>query len=722
MKRQNKSSVGKAASKSVSAASASADWLIVCGARQNNLKDIDVPFPIGAVTAVTGVSGSGKSSLINDILWKSLAKKLHRANTQPGKFDRIDGGQYLNKVIRVDQQPIGQTPTSNPATYTGVFDLIREIFAQLTEARLRGYSARRFSFNVSGGRCEKCEGAGQQKIEMHFLPDVWVTCDSCNGKRYESQTLEVLFHGHSISDVLEMPVKETAGLFQNIPSVRRILQTLCDVGLDYITLGQSAPTLSGGESQRLKLATELARPDTGRTLYLLDEPTTGLHFDDLVNLLNVLHRLVDLGNTVIVIEHNLDIIKNADWIVDLGPEAGTDGGYLVFAGTPEELVSRDNTTGNKRKTSKGFYSYTADALLPVLKAGPVKEREKYDPNNLKVGTNSAAGVSSHTSINVSEDNDYGTKPPWTLDGFRWHTQTGKPRHWDGRILTEIVNRIEKSGFFTPADWNHRSTVSVEAKQAPLGWFLRAVTSGEWLLKIRFRVPPYTFHRTKLIENLSLKPLNDADVVSLYGEEQRIRVHRPVGRWQEIEISLYSWAETDTPAFWNFLTTAIQAFTRPKTPASAASQEDLLPWKALGEKWHFLDKGLSGGTKRRWNISLLTDLFDIIKKVNSELLFVWGHQCEVPVYRTGREKSGIPLCMVNTKRAAALILDIFVPKSSVTLKQIAKLGSTPEVKSFNTDCDAVRLYFTKESELELKKKELIKLLHIAKNVTGEAEKK
>ena len=256
-------------------------------------------------------------------------------------------------MIRVDQQPLGNSPTSNPATYTGVFDLIRELFSQLPEAKLRGYTPRRFSFNVPGGRCEDCEGNGQNCIEMHFLPDVWVECETCRGQRYNPETLAVTYHGQSISDVLDMTCGEALKLFENIPKIRRILQTLCDVGLDYLTLGQAAPTLSGGEAQRVKLAAELARPDTGRTLYLLDEPTTGLHFDDLAKLLEVLHRLVDLGNTVVVIEHNLDVIKQADWIIDLGPEAGDGGGRIVAAGTPEEIVAGSEVEESKsRKVEK----------------------------------------------------------------------------------------------------------------------------------------------------------------------------------------------------------------------------------------------------------------------------------------------------------------------------------------------------------------------------------
>ena len=316
-------------------------WLEIVGARHNNLKNITVQIPLGTLTVVTGVSGSGKSSLVEDVLFASLARTLHRAKTFPGAHDAIRGVELVNKVIRVDQQPLGQTPTSNPATFTGTFDLIRTLYAQLPEAKLRGYTPRRFSFNVPGGRCEKCEGNGQLRIEMHFLPDVWVECDTCRGRRYNPETLAVCYHGRSIADVLDMSCGEAVRLFENIPKIRRPLQMLCDVGLDYLTLGQPAPTLSGGEAQRVKLAAELARPDTGRTLYLLDEPTTGLHFDDLAKLLDVLNRLVDLGNTVVVIEHNLDVIKTADWVIDLGPEAGEEGGYVVAAGTPEEIVKRN---------------------------------------------------------------------------------------------------------------------------------------------------------------------------------------------------------------------------------------------------------------------------------------------------------------------------------------------------------------------------------------------
>ncbi len=302
---------------------------------------MDVAFPIGLVTVVTGVSGSGKSSLVQDILWKAAAKKLHRAQLTPGLHDTIDGLEQVDKVISVDQDPLGSTPTSTPVTYSGAFDLIRELFAKLPEAKVRGFTARRFSFNQAGGRCEACEGAGQKRIEMHFLPDVWVTCDACGGQRYTSETLAVKYRGKTIADVLTMTVDAALDLFAGEPRIRKILQTLHDVGLGYVPLGQPAPTLSGGEAQRVKLAAELARPDTGRTLYILDEPTTGLHLDDTRKLLDVVHRLADLGNTVVIIEHNLEVIKTADWLIDVGPEAGAEGGQIVAAGPPEVIAGSE---------------------------------------------------------------------------------------------------------------------------------------------------------------------------------------------------------------------------------------------------------------------------------------------------------------------------------------------------------------------------------------------
>jgi len=327
--------------------------LTVKGATEHNLRDVDVTFPLGCLTAVTGVSGSGKSTLVNDILYRALAKELHGARTVPGKHVRVNGMQQLDKVVHVDQGPIGRTPRSNPATYTGVFDHVRKLFAATTEAKIRGYQQGRFSFNVKGGRCEACSGDGTLKIEMQFLPDVYVPCEVCHGARYNDDTLQVHFKGKSIAEVLDMPIEEAATFFEAVPAIHRHLRTLVDVGLGYVRLGQPATTLSGGEAQRVKLATELQRRSTGRTIYVLDEPTTGLHFEDIRKLLGVLTKLVETGNTVLVIEHNLDVIKTADWIIDMGPEGGNGGGTVVATGTPEDVAANDK-------------SYTGQFLKPLL--------------------------------------------------------------------------------------------------------------------------------------------------------------------------------------------------------------------------------------------------------------------------------------------------------------------------------------------------------------------
>ncbi|HKJ93799.1 MAG TPA: hypothetical protein VJ957_11590, partial [Longimicrobiales bacterium] len=315
--------------------------LRVRGASANNLKDVTAEIPIGTFACVTGVSGGGKSTLLIDTLYKAVARRLNGARDHPAPHESVTGLEFLDKVIDIDQSPIGRTPRSNPATYTGVFTPIRSLFAELPESRMRGYAPGRFSFNVKGGRCEACSGDGLIKIEMHFLPDVYVRCDVCRGRRYNRETLEVLYKGRNIADVLEMTVDEALEFFDAVPTIARRLQTLSDVGLGYIHLGQSATTLSGGEAQRVKLATELSKKDTGQTFYILDEPTTGLHFEDVRMLLEVLHRLVERGNTVVVIEHNLDVIKTADWIIDLGPEGGDRGGRLVVEGTPEAVAAHE---------------------------------------------------------------------------------------------------------------------------------------------------------------------------------------------------------------------------------------------------------------------------------------------------------------------------------------------------------------------------------------------
>jgi excinuclease ABC subunit A len=342
--------------------------LVIKGAKENNLKDVEVSIPLGLFVSVTGVSGSGKSTLVNDILYTTLANKLNGARLVPGRHRTITGIDQLDKVVHVDQSPIGRTPRSNPATYTGVFDKVRALFAETTEAKVRGYQQGRFSFNVKGGRCENCSGDGTITIEMNFLPDVYVPCEVCHGARYNRETLEVHYKGKTIAEVLDMPIEIAHSFFESVPTIARYLKTLCDVGLGYVRLGQSAPTLSGGEAQRVKLATELQRRSTGRTIYVLDEPTTGLHFEDVNKLLGVLKRLVESGNTVIVIEHNLDVIKSSDWVIDMGPEGGFRGGTVVAEGSPEDVAKvKASYTGQ----------YLAEVLATnraIVKKSPAKKK------------------------------------------------------------------------------------------------------------------------------------------------------------------------------------------------------------------------------------------------------------------------------------------------------------------------------------------------------------
>jgi excinuclease ABC subunit A len=371
--------------------------LVVRGAREHNLRDIDVVFPLGTFTAVTGVSGSGKSTLVNDILYKSLAKRIYHSRDNPGRHKTVTGVEEVDKVVHVDQSPIGRTPRSNPATYTGVWDHVRRLFAQTPEAKVRGYQQGRFSFNVKGGRCEACSGDGTLKIEMNFLPDVYVPCEVCHGARYNRETLEVHYKGKSVAEVLDMPIEQAVDFFEAIPAISRHLRTLVDVGLGYVRLGQPAPTLSGGEAQRVKLASELQKRSTGRTLYVLDEPTTGLHFEDIRKLLGVLGRLVDQGNTVIVIEHNLDVIKTADWLIDMGPEGGSGGGEVVVEGTPEEVAAHAG-------------SHTGRFLAPVLEgraavASPTLARGRPAAASSKPVRRTATSARQRVSATRASDDD-----------------------------------------------------------------------------------------------------------------------------------------------------------------------------------------------------------------------------------------------------------------------------------------------------------------------------
>ena len=531
--------------------------IVIKGARQNNLKGGDVRVPLRAVTVVTGVSGSGKSSLVEDILWKAAARLFHRASATPGLHTTIEGLTLLNKVISVDQSPLGATPSSTPATYVGAFDLIRELFAKIPDSRMRGYSARRFSFNQAGGRCEVCEGAGQKRIEMHFLPDVWITCEACHGKRYTAETLAVNYRGKTISDVLDMGVDQALELFDAIPRLKRILQTLHDVGLGYLPLGQSAPTLSGGEAQRVKLAAELAKPDTGATLYILDEPTTGLHFDDIRKLLDVVHRLADLNNTVVVIEHNLDVIKTADWVIDLGPEAGAHGGEVVAEGPPEVVA-------------KVASSHTGRFLAPVLAAGPHEPRTRFTLTKGKARSNGVA--SPKNLVKPSEPPSPLVQAPWEKDGRGWHTggrpaRNGKPTRWQGPLLASLVDQIQTIGAhvaesaqvpgFSPTDWSERDFVRIRrSSQTAMGLpFLHATTSGEWVVILRFYLPSRTFSQVRLERQLKLASFDQVSPPVL-SDLPRVTV-REMGPSQEITLVAHAASELATDVFALFLHDAIR---------------------------------------------------------------------------------------------------------------------------------------------------------------------
>ncbi len=666
-----------------------AQSLDVVGARHNNLKDIEVKFPLETLTVVTGPSGCGKSSLINDILFKALSRRLHRSTQTPGGHKGIRGIENINKVIRVDQTPLGNSPSSNPATYTGAFDAIRDLFSHLPDAKIRAFTARRFSFNVPGGRCEECFGNGHICIEMHFLPDVWVPCEACKGRRYNEETLAVKYDGKNIDDVLKMSCAEAVKLFHNIPKIRRILQTLCDVGLDYLTLGQSAPTLSGGEAQRVKLSAELARPDTGRTMYLLDEPTTGLHFDDLQKLLDVIQRLVDIGNTVVLIEHNLDLIKAADWVIDLGPEAGAGGGQIVVQGTPERVVeyakeALEAAGKNGKSNAKMPRSWTGEALTPVLESDPYKKRKVYDPatdDRWKKG-----------DMDI-EDIGANAKMPWEADGRMWHTKDrvgrgGEPVKWDGEILSKVVDYIQQHEGFSETDWNDRAVVDINGTKKNSGWFFHTLTGDAWFLKMQFRVRPRTFKRDELVDQIPLLRPNDMEDVPVYGNTPRVKLTNAKGSWQEIEIKVHTLSEIDIPGFWSFLDDAIESFLG-KSKTKEVEIEKETPWAKLGEKWHFMRKGFAPGKKIKWEPDVLEALHEAIQKAAPGCQFLWGNKQVVHVYLPQQKE---PWASIQTKKPDAVWLQLTGPKDSISMDRVADLADAPTITA-RDEVDLLRMSFT-----------------------------
>ena len=664
-----------------------ADWpkLRIIGARQHNLKNITVEFPLGVLVAVTGVSGSGKSSLVNEVLYNTLARKLHRARTVAAAHDDITGLDQIDKIINVDQDPIGNAPSSNPATYTGVFDLIRQLYSQLPEAKVRGYTARRFSFNQPGGRCEACEGNGQKKIEMHFLPDVWVECEVCRGARYNPETLAVKYKEKSIADVLTMRVGEALCLFGNIPKIRQILQTLADVGLEYVSLGQSAPTLSGGEAQRVKLAAELARPSTGKTLYLLDEPTTGLHFDDVRKLLNVLNRLADVGNTVILVEHNIDVIKTADWVIDIGPEAGAGGGTVVAAGTPESIVEQS-------KLKNRPVSHTARFIETALKAGPHAVRPKYDPK---------AALQEREGDVALEKVGKDAKLPWEIDGERWHTKDrvtteGKPARWEGKILPWVEARIKANGAFSATDWKERTVVEIAAVKKSQGWFFHAHTGMEWLVRLVFRVKRSTFKEETLTKQLAIKPLDQMPELPVYGNESRVKVANRKGPWQEVWMLIHRLEEIQTPAFEEFLKKASESF-HGMVENIATSLEDVMPWKVNGERWHLGPKGFPVGKKTVWDVSILPEMLKIVRSAVKEAQTEWDSREFVTFRLPGATKSW---ARMKTKDPTCLELRLLGKPGAFNLSRLEGLGVEPQIQSDRADGgDTIILRFAQSDQFK-----------------------
>jgi excinuclease ABC subunit A len=656
-------------------------WLAFQGIFHHNLKDIDVRFPLGCLIAITGPSGSGKSSLVQDVLYPALARKLHRAQMPVGAHREINGLEFIDKIINVDQSPIGNAPSSNPATYTGVFDLIRQLYAQVPDAKVRGYQPRRFSFNQPGGRCEACVGMGQKKIEMHFLPDVWVTCDVCNGARYSPETLEIRYKGFNISEVLNMRIKQALEVFTNVPRIKALLQTLADVGLDYLELGQAAPTLSGGEAQRVKLAAELGRPNTGKTLYVLDEPTTGLHFDDIRKLLEVLHRLVDLGNTVIVVEHNLDVIKSADWVIDLGPEAGEAGGRIVTEGTPEWTVAHPND------------SVTMPILQEALDAGPFVERERYK------GVQQAI-IPVEAPLTLAQTDAGNIAMPWESDGPKWHCQdrvtlTGKQCKWEGSALEYAIEQILslKSDVLGDVNWSHRTTVEIAHKTKSRGWFLHASTSEEHLLWLTFRVAKNAFQEAALESQLKLPDLLKIPGMVAHSGQRRIKISNPKGPWQTVEIGIYKQEDLEKPGFPRFLAEALRSFSS-VTNQLESNIESLMPWAKNGEQWHQSNKGFPPGQGCQWEQGLLKQLLTIVGKLDSDAEINFNLRDAIHIKPSNCKAFWL---RIKTKQAKALEVITYCVKGQFNVTRLESISSEAELITTKPKIDEAIFEFQKTAD-------------------------
>ncbi|MCA8993312.1 MAG: hypothetical protein KDA88_15090 [Planctomycetaceae bacterium] len=675
-------------------------WLSIVGCQLNNLRDVSLHVPLGSLTCVTGLSGSGKSSLVQETLARAVSRVLNRTGAMPGPFDELSGVEEISRVINVDQNPIGQTPASNPATYVGVFDLIRTLFSKLPDAKVRGYKPGRFSFNRAGGRCEDCEGMGQKKIEMHFLPDVWVTCDTCHGKRYNQETLAVKYREYSIADVLDMSIGQACELFGNIAKIRAPLATLQAIGLDYLTLGQSATTLSGGEAQRVKLAAELCKPNSGRTLYLLDEPTTGLHFDDIAKLLKVLNSLVEQGNTVVIIEHNLDVIKTADWIVDIGPEAGIDGGHVVAMGTPEEVVAQSEAYTENETHIEGLSgslkvrSWTGELLKPVLKHHSRGELEVFDAAQVAQKQEGDVELS-----RIGRDVD----APWKTDGRKWHTsdrvaRNGKACRWEGDALAYVADLLKKYDGLKDPNWNDQATVEVTAKKKQgTGWFFHALSGDEWLLRMYFRVPKGTFEEADLQARMPLTSVDELDELHVYGRADRLRINNSKGAFQEVVFDIHWKREVDTPAFQQFLDEAVAAYLGKVEKASGTAEVEM-PWTKLGRKWHVSRKGFPSTKRVKWTATTLEMLCDLLEATFTDFSFDWTGKS---IVKLSPPDSDTHTWELHTKRREGIDLILLAEPGTVALGKIADLGSEREIVPHRSGREAVKIRLVTQKDVKQK---------------------